>query len=83
MISHEEEELVLLDWAAKGPAELVLVQHRLWCTRRGRGIKEIVVSVQRGVPEKFKSASVKVIRAGLGDDVDVGAGIAAVAGVIV
>ena len=62
---------------------MVLVQRRLRRTRRGAGIKEIVVGIQGGVPEEFKSAPMEVVRAGLGDDVNVGARIAAVAGIVV
>ena len=83
MISHKEEEFVFLHGAAESSAKLVLVQRRFRRTRHCRGIKEIVVSVEGSIPEKFKRAAVKIVGAGLGDDVDVGAGIAAVACIVV
>ena len=80
MISNEEKEFVFLHRTAKSPSKLALVQLQL---RSARRIPEIVVGIQSGVPEEFKRAAVKTVGAGLGDDVDVGARIAAVASIVI
>ena len=68
LISAEEEQLVLDDPAAGGAAELVPLQGV------ARGCEE-VARVQIAVAEIVEEIAVKLVRAGLGDGVDRGAGV--------
>src|SRR5262249_14907271 len=71
LVRSKEEGAVALDRAAKGAAELVLVKSRL-------GDVEVALRVQGIVSEEFVDIAVKVVGAGLGDNVYNSAGIAAV-----
>src|SRR5690348_6427254 len=56
LVRNKEEELVLLDRPAEGPAKLIGIQHRLG---KPLEIADPVVGVQRAIAEKFKRASVE------------------------
>jgi hypothetical protein len=79
LIAAEEEQLVLLNRAAERAAELVLLQNLLAAS--AQRILEKAVGVEIFVAEELEQGSVKAIGAGLGDQIDVRARIAAITGV--
>ena len=70
-IRGEEKCSVFLNGTAKGPAKLVLL-----IVRGGR--IEKASGIQRLIAEKLIGAAVPVVGAGFGDNIDDGAGVAAV-----
>jgi hypothetical protein len=71
-VGEEEEQFVALDGAAEGAAEVVVAVF-------AAGGEE-VAGVEFIVAEEFEEGAVKVVGAGFGDDVDLGAAVAAVVG---
>src|SRR5580704_7469793 len=83
LVAAKEEQFILLNGSAERAAELVLLQHLL--SRFAGGIVAVVeeiVRVQIAVAEEFKQRSMEVVGAGLGDNVDICAGVTPVTGVI-
>src|SRR5260370_22330663 len=76
LIVHKPEALVFPEWSAQGEAEVVVVK----CTlRRTHGIKE-VSGVERVVAKIFVNAAVDAVGPRLRNQVDGGAGAAAILG---
>src|SRR5258708_421473 len=69
LIVREEKELVLLNRAAKRPAELVLVIGTSFSRF------EEIGSVQFGVPQKLEDVAMKLVRPRFGDDVNLPAAV--------
>jgi hypothetical protein len=78
LIGQKHEQLVFLDGPAGRNAELILIQD---AALDSRAVRKEVVRVQHGVPKVLKQRSVDDIGPRFRDDVDVGAGIAPIAGV--
>src|ERR1700693_4155741 len=77
LIVAEEENLVTLDRTANGAAERVMNQHR---KGSARGVAEKIVGVQIPIPYIVEGIAVKLVSAAAGDQLDLGAGAAAVFG---
>src|SRR5271166_6273541 len=80
LIVDEEEDLVLLDWAAHRAADLVLIQSLPHAA--AVAVVKKTIGVQRGIAEKLPGAPVKGVAAGPGEHVHIPTGVRAVAGVI-
>src|SRR5689334_22710570 len=73
-VSEVEERLIAFDWTTNRAAELIVAKRRL---RIWFGIEDITC-VELVVAEKLEERTVKVVCAGLGDDIDDRAGVAAI-----
>src|ERR1700674_4596724 len=83
LIASEDKQLVFDDRAAQRAAELILVQNLLGGgAGRVVAIVEEIIRVEDGVAQELKRGPVKLVRAGLRNDVDVGAGVPAVACIV-
>ena len=80
LAGEKEEKLVLFDGAAQRPAKLILIQH---AQRLSGFIPKECIGVEVGVSEVLEQRSVENVRTRLGDDIHTGAGVPAVAGVVV
>ena len=69
-IVREKKGAILLDGSAEGAAELVLPE---WRNSHTRPVAEEIVGVESGVPQKLIAYTVKLVRAGLGLDLHIGA----------
>ena len=73
-VSEIEERPVVDDWTTERAAKLIVAKLGL---RIGFGVEDIA-RVEFVVAEEFKQRAVKIVCAGLGDDVDDRAGVAAI-----
>src|SRR4029077_8959646 len=67
VVASEEEQLVFLDWAADGTAELIEMVGLLL---RTRAVIAKRVGVHPFVAVKLEGRAVELVGAGLGDDID-------------
>src|SRR5581483_6336874 len=79
LITAEQEEPVLLDRAAQVSTELILVEN---LSRAAGAVPKEIVGVEIGVAEELIRSAMETVRAGLGHHVHVGAGVAAVTGIV-
>ena len=74
LVVGEEEDLVLAEWTAKGPAILILM--------KGRALRgEVIPCIEIGIAEELEDVAMKGVCPGLCNDIDDATGKAAILGV--